>query len=129
MKIRIARPCAGLSIAFVLLQGAQPGFEVASIKPSPPGPNNTITRFDPGGRFTAAGAPLKALMQAAYGVKDFQISGGPGWINSERYDVIAKPAAGANPSQEQLKPMIQALLTERFQLTAVQDTTPLCRSY
>jgi len=113
-----------LAFAIVSAGVAQPSpeFEAASIKPSPPGPNNTLTRFDPGGRFTASGAPLKALMQLAYGVKDFQISGGPGWTESERYDVLAKAAEGTNPSQEQLKLMIQALLVERFHLKIHRET-------
>jgi uncharacterized protein (TIGR03435 family) len=84
-----------------------------------------MTHFDPGGRFTATGAPLSALMQEAYGIKGFQISGGPSWVNSERYDVVAKPNAGANLSQERLKPMIQALLAERFQLKIHRETKDL----
>lgn len=114
-----------VAIAGVGVAQSTAGFDAASIKPSPPGPNNTMTRFDPGGRFTATGAPLKALMQLAYGVKDFQISGGPGWVGTERYDIVAKPEAGANPSQEQLKRMIQALLAERFQLKIHRETRDL----
>src|SRR5258708_18602365 len=96
-------------------------FEVASIKPAPPGsgppgPGNTTMGFDPGGRFRATGAPLNALIQMAYEVKDFQISGGPKWTGSEYYDVVAKPAAGMAPNRDQSKAAIQALLADRFKL-------------
>src|SRR3954462_8295199 len=67
-------------------------FDAASIKPSPPGPNNTMSRFDPGGRFTTSGTPLMALIQVAWGIKSFDIVGAPAWAGTERYDVIAKPA-------------------------------------
>ncbi len=51
----------------------------------------------------------------AYNLQDFQISGGPGWIKSERYDIEAK--AESHPSQRQIEgPMLQTLLRERFQL-------------
>jgi len=100
-------------------------FEVASIKPSPPGPNNSESRFDPGGTFTATGTPLKALLQVAYGVNGFEIAGGPKWLESDRYDVIAKPAASENLSEEQMKPMIQQLLVDRFRLKIHRKTREL----
>src|SRR5438094_768769 len=75
----------------VLAQQPQ-AFEVASIKPGVPGAG-TETRRYPGGRFTATGVTLKALIQRGWDVKDFQITGGPGWVNSERFDVEAKASA------------------------------------
>ena len=48
----------------------------------------------------------------AYDVKDYQISGGPKWLNSERYDIIAKVPAGT--TQKQVNMMWQDLLAERF---------------
>jgi uncharacterized protein (TIGR03435 family) len=105
----LAIACA-LAAVNTLPCAAQPPleFEGASIKPTPPGPGNTTMGFEPGGRFRATGAPLNALIQMAYGVKDFQVSGGPRWADSESYDVVAKPAArcyaqsepieGGNPS-------------------------------
>ena len=51
----------------------------------------------------------------AYNLQDFQITGGPGWIKSERYDIEAK--AEGNPSRRQIEgPLLQTLLKERFQL-------------
>ena len=100
---------------------AQPAleFDVASIKPAPPGSGNTTMKFEPGGRFRATGAPLNALIQMAYGVKDFQVSRGPKWADSESYDaydIVAKPAAGVTLNRSQLKVALQALLADRFRL-------------
>jgi len=67
---------------------------------------------DPG-QITYAGLPFKTLLTLAYGVKGFQISG-PGWLDSERYNILAKVPPGTTKEQAQV--MLQRLLTERFQL-------------
>jgi bla regulator protein BlaR1 len=99
-------------------------FEVASIKPSAPGGRGVRIQMMPGGRFDASGVTAKLLIQQAYGVKDFQISGGPGWINSERYDLTAKADRDIGRG-EQIRPLIQKLLADRFQLTIHRDTKEL----
>ena len=94
-------------------------FDVASIKPAAAGPGHTTMGFDPGGTFRATGAPLNALIQMAYGVKDFQVSRGPKWADSESYDVydiVAKPAVGVTLDRNQSKVALQALLADRFRL-------------
>src|SRR5579864_8335472 len=69
-------------------QDAQPAFDVASIKRDVSG--------EPGGIFTCVPAchlermTLKALVIFAYRIHDFQVTGGPGWIDSERYNIDAK---------------------------------------
>ncbi len=99
-------------------------FEVASIKPSAPGGRGVRIQMAPGGRLDVSNVTLKLLIQQAYGVKDFQISGGPGWINSERYDVVAKADRDIGKAEE-LRPLIQKLLADRFQLTIHRDTKEL----
>jgi len=89
-------------------------FEVASIKPSTPGENRVSIQAAPGGRFTTKNVTVKQLMQQAFGIRDFQITGGPGWMASERFDVSAK--ADGNPSQEEFRAMMRNLLKDRFQL-------------
>ena len=64
-------------------------FEVASIKPSAPDGRGSMIRMMPGGGLTVTNATLRMLLTLAYDVRDFQISGGPGWIGSERYDINA----------------------------------------
>jgi bla regulator protein BlaR1 len=102
--------------------GAQ-SFEVASIKPSPPAsPDRLISGFQTpgGGRFNAISASLRMLIIFAYNVKDFQVSGGPGWANSESYDIVAK--ADGNAARPQLRLMLQALLKDRFKLVLRHET-------
>jgi uncharacterized protein (TIGR03435 family) len=106
-----------------------PAFEVASVKPAAPITGNTIRvmmRGGPGssdpGQITYTNVPLKSVLMNAYGVKDFQISG-PGWLDSERYDIVAKVPRGA--TKEQSKVMMQNLLAERFKLTLHREKKDL----
>jgi len=104
-----------------------PAFEVASVKLSTPD-ERVIGLFTyPGGRITATNYTLEMLMEEAYNVQRFQISGGPRWIGDDRYSIVAKPPASsksskamppyekAPPSEEQLL-MLQTLLADRFHL-------------
>jgi bla regulator protein blaR1 len=103
-----------------------PAFEVASIKPGDPSARGTRVMVAPGGRFTASNVNLKFLIQYAYGVRDFQIMGAPGWAGSDRYEISAKPEEEReNTSQDQLKLMMQALLADRFKLTFHRETKEL----
>src|SRR5262245_44212056 len=69
---------------------ASPVFEVASVKPNKSGDGRVSIGFQPGGRFTATSVTLKMLIGLAFGggqpMADSQISGGPGWIDSDRFD-------------------------------------------
>jgi uncharacterized protein (TIGR03435 family) len=56
----------------------------------------------------------------AYGLQFVQVSSGPDWINSDRYDIDAKAAPDATRSQ--LFAMLRTLLNERFQMKAHQET-------
>src|SRR4029077_9524997 len=68
----------------------------------------------PGGRFRASATTLKFLLEWAYGIQPSQHSGGPSWIDTDRYDIVAK--AEGNATDAQMKLMVQTLLAERFQL-------------
>jgi uncharacterized protein (TIGR03435 family) len=102
---------------------AQPPFkfDVATVKPNSTDDHRIMMRF--GGRTNATGVNLKLLMTIAYDVRDFQIVGGPGWIATERFDIVAK-AEGA-PDQltpEQFRPMLASLIEDRFQLKIHRET-------
>ncbi len=97
-------------------------FDAASVLPNTL--DDRIVRIDAGtgGRFSTRGYSLKLLIQHAWGVKGFQISGGPSWLDEDRWDVTARGPATSTP--EQMKLMVQALLKERFALrihTATQE--------
>ena len=119
---------------------AKPSFEVASIKPNKAGGRGMRLGIAPGGRFTAENVTLKLLMEQAYDVRDFQISGAPGWFDSEHYDVEAKSddtdsSAGQNPmkmteeqrqqQEERLKQMVQSLLADRCKLEFHRESKEL----
>jgi uncharacterized protein (TIGR03435 family) len=106
-----------------------PTFEVASVKPAAPITGNRIAvmmRGGPGtpdpGQITYSNVTLKNVLTNAYGVKSFQISG-PGWLDTERYDIVAKLPRGA--TKEQFMVMLQNLLAERFQLTLHREKKDL----
>jgi uncharacterized protein (TIGR03435 family) len=91
-------------------------FEVASIKPAAPKPPGRIQISmggDPG-RINYTSVSLKNLIERAYSMKSYQVSG-PDWMDSERFDVAAKLPEGAR--QSDVPVMLQALLAERFKLT------------
>jgi uncharacterized protein (TIGR03435 family) len=102
---------------------AQPSFEVASIKPSDPDTPLKVD-FAAGGRLIVTHATLRFLIKIAYDISDDQISGGPGWINSTRFDAQGKPpnATGGNP-ETHLR--LQRLLADRFQLEMRKESKPM----
>jgi uncharacterized protein (TIGR03435 family) len=104
---------------------AAPSFEVASIKPNKGAGNGSSVLRDQSGNFTAQNATLKMLIMSAlcYDVRDFQVVGGPGWIGSERYDILAKPAG--KPGRAEFQQMVRTLLAERFQLKLHQESREL----
>lgn len=66
------------------------------------------------------------LVVAAYRVRDFQVIGGPNWINTDRFDIEAKAEAGANIRDGQTGLlMMQSLLGDRFQLKIHTETREL----
>jgi bla regulator protein blaR1 len=106
-----------------------PVFEVASIKPNKSAEPNVRLFFTPNG-FSATNAPLGEVIRLAYQVQEFQMSGGPPWINSERYDIEAKVDSSAAEKVNQLdmdqhRAMLRPLLEDRFQLKVHQETKEL----
>jgi len=89
-------------------------FEVASIKRNNSGDTERYIRPAPG-RLSIRNMTLKNLVTIAYGIREFQLSGGPGWIESEAYDIEATSDARATPPQL-TGLMLQSLLKERFNL-------------
>jgi len=65
---------------------------------------------------------VTGIIERAYNLKPYQISGGPAWIDSERYDIAAKVDGEGAPSMEQVHRMLQTLLEDRFQLRYHSET-------
>jgi uncharacterized protein (TIGR03435 family) len=93
-------------------------FEVASVRMLEKPAGDGFTKIsDPGALlFTAHNVSLDFLIQMAFGVQDYQLDGQPGWMGSTVYDVSAKPDADKGPNYEELRPMLQQLLAQRFHL-------------
>jgi uncharacterized protein (TIGR03435 family) len=90
-------------------------FEVASVRPNKSGDGRVMLGIQPGGRLNATNVPLRMLIRQAFNVQEFQIVGGPDWLGSDRFDVVAKAPEGEF-NAELMRPMLQALLVERFKL-------------
>ena len=104
---------------------SQPSFEVATIRPSNSDPNEGSWSLPGIGKFSAHNLTLARLMMLAYGVDDNQIANKPSWLESDRFDVAAKPSGDIALSREELKPRLQALLQERFHLATHTEIRPM----
>ncbi len=108
-----------------------PAFEVASVKQNKSGAARSPSMIMPGGRFTATNNTVRALILNAYGItaSPSLLSGGPGWIDSEAYDIDARPAPNAIPAGVSGKPlwdktrlMLRTLLADRFKLSMHRES-------
>jgi uncharacterized protein (TIGR03435 family) len=103
--------------------GPRRAFELASVKrvPMPTGGYHSSINLDPG-RLTCTKVTLRELIVRAFAVKDYQVYG-PDWMNSELYDIVATLPAGA--TGDQVMPMMQTLLAERFGLMVHRESKDL----
>ncbi len=106
-------------------------YKAVSIKPDNSSATPTPTRNFPPDGFNATNVTLQSLIAWAYHVEGFQISGAPGWISTERYDVEAKVDSSVadelqSRSEEQRgakqQPMLLELLADHFKLEAHRET-------
>ena len=98
----------------------QPRFDVASIKPSNSTDHRRLFDVQPNGQVTLTNMTVNQLIQYAYMIKGHQISGGPAWMKSDLFDIVAKTESSAKP--DQLNLMLQSLLAGRFQLVMRRGT-------
>ena len=108
---------AALGGGFVVhAQGAaEPAFEVASIRPNTSGEPYVGAPGDrfSDGRFRYTNVPLRLLIRQAFErMRSDDVRGGPGWLDTDRWDIDAK---AESPTADML-PMIRTLVTDRFRL-------------
>jgi uncharacterized protein (TIGR03435 family) len=77
----------------------------------------------PGNRVLLRAQTLAHMIALAYGVDDDKISGGPRWLDADKFDVVAKPPTTTQKKSE-MQWMLQALLAERFQLKVRKEDKP-----
>lgn len=124
MRISACLSVAALLSGTAFGESSLPTFEIADVHTVP------FAQFQfmrgglaRGGRYELRTATMVELITAAYGVDPDNVLGGPSWLESDRYDIIAKAAPGT--SGENAKLMLQALLADRFKLVLHNDTKPL----
>ncbi|HWB32354.1 MAG TPA: TIGR03435 family protein [Acidobacteriaceae bacterium] len=93
---------------------AKPTFEVATIKPSQGDEHRAF--FVNGIRLQTTATSLTDLMSFGYSVHALQVTGGPEWARSDKWDVVIEPNATGRPSTAQMRVIVQQLLADRFQL-------------
>jgi uncharacterized protein (TIGR03435 family) len=101
-------------------------FEVADVHSSPhitqPVVRGPFTSSD---RYELRFATMLDLIRIAYNVDPERVSGGPSWLEMDRFDVLAKPPSGSGSGAEVRRQMLQALLAERFDLAIHNDSRPV----
>ncbi|MES2391398.1 MAG: TIGR03435 family protein [Acidobacteriota bacterium] len=92
-------------------------FEVATVRPVDPGAQaGRMFKMDGPSRWVATNFSLKNLIALAYDLSPKTISGGPGWMESQKFDVTAKTPGEVQPTRLEQMRMLRALLVERFGL-------------
>lgn len=107
------------AFSLIVALGQAPAFEAAAIKINASGrPGGGISRNP--ARIKVMNSTLRFLVQFAWNVKDFQVSGATGWMDSEKYDI---DAVAANPFKgEEYRAMLKTLLAERFGVVVHSET-------
>ena len=103
---------------------ADPSFEVATIKPSKPDqPGKAITLQ--GTNLVTINTTAVDLIEFCYNVQVKQILNAPSWLETDKFDIVAKPDTPGAPNVNQMKIMIQKLLADRLQMKFHRDKKEL----
>jgi uncharacterized protein (TIGR03435 family) len=123
MLRQITLAALAISVSATLAQNPAPRpkfdtFEVATIKPmEPDAKSGRYIIMQGNNRFVEKAYTLKLLIAAAYDLNPRTISGGPSWIESDHYDILAVTPGEIRPTHDEQMTMLRALLTDRFKLT------------
>lgn len=115
---------AAVIIAALNAQDIAPVPYVASVKRNVGGVGGQLL-ISPG-TISVKGLPARLLIRQAYGpLQDTQMVGGPDWMNTERFDIEAKPEGAGPMSPQVLQSILRQILEERFALKVHKDTREL----
>jgi len=104
--------------------GSDPSFVTATIKPSKPeDPSRGFALQS--GHLAIANITLSDLVSLAYAINPKQIASAPAWVSTDRFDIAAQFNEKGQPSESQLRSMMQKLLAQRFKLNLHRDTREL----
>jgi uncharacterized protein (TIGR03435 family) len=99
-------------------------FEVAALKLTDPDSRMFRSQVQPGGRVTIQGMSLKTLVLQAWNLKNDMLVGAPGWMDTDRYDILAKVSSSEEIDFDAVWPLVRKLLAERFQMTTHKEDRP-----
>jgi uncharacterized protein (TIGR03435 family) len=121
MRLPVAAAWLLVAVA-AAAQDARPAFEVASIKPNDSNSGVSNGGRLTGDRFTATNVTVVQMLRNAYGIQEFQIQGGPGWVGIDRFDITANLPPGSRSDEWPV--MLQHLLADRFRLQLHREQRP-----
>jgi uncharacterized protein (TIGR03435 family) len=113
------RLLAATITAATLFAQAPAVFNAASLKPAASGIPGARVQFRTG-RITGRNVTARTMILAAYHLTPYQLAGGPGWLDSDRFDLDANTEAPAG--RDQLRLMLRGLLADRLKLMLHQTT-------
>jgi len=131
------KPTANAPRVTELLPPREARFEVASVRPSRPDVHDGFSSVTPGGGFEARAETMRNLFATAWDIHwdhiEEMIAGMPKWMDSARYEILAKPSSAAQgppPARssfvdDDLRLMLRALLTERFNIRTHYENRPV----
>jgi uncharacterized protein (TIGR03435 family) len=117
MRFTLATILACLACSCLIAQqssGPPSSFAVATIKPSAPD-TKTLVQIR-GNRFATEGTTFLDVFKYAYNVHPDQLVGGPDWLRTARFDILADPETDHRPTSDQMKQLVRSLLADRFHL-------------
>ena len=100
---------------------ADPAFEIATIKPSPPDATGRGLNIDRSGTMTVRNNSLADLIIFSHELHARQLKGLPEGLGSERFDIVAKSDTAGLPNDKQLRSMLRKLIADRFSLAAHRE--------
>jgi len=129
-KLALMLGLAAVATIVVPAQQKDATFEVASVKANRSGDTNGNLQLQPGGRVNASNMPVRPIITFAYQLAQYQLIGGPGWLNTDRYDLVAKMDQDVSPATiipgastpSPMQVALRNLLEERFKLKVHRET-------
>jgi uncharacterized protein (TIGR03435 family) len=119
---------AGTMSIAIAQETSAPAFEVATVKRNTSSPGNSLMRRLPGGRLTATNMPVRPMITFAYELAQYQLVGGPSWLTTDAFDIVAKmegdpaPVAPGTGTTDPMRLALRSLLADRFKLKAHRET-------
>ena len=110
----------GIVVCGTIAQAQTPAFEAASVKRNTSG--EARIRFEtPPGRLNAINVPLRFAIRQAYRIPDSRVIGGPAWLDTERFDIVAVAPTGITTT-DVIRQMLRTILAERFGLRVHEES-------